>query len=141
MVAANLAVLARADGIVQLSGPALIIAGAADLLVRVVAEAASRGIRRQVQTFRVTCWCPTPDTRDAASVAIDQTLAAVTFTTHRTDQARVIYFGTTVFDQSQDALLYRRDLLYRFEYATVLAAPQPAMLFGDLQLNAATFIA
>ena len=46
-----------------------------------------------------------------------------------------------VFDQSQDALLYRRDLLYRIEYPTTINELLPSMLFGDLILNAAEFTA
>ena len=46
-----------------------------------------------------------------------------------------------MFDQSQDALLYRRDLLYQIEYPTIISTLQPAMLFGDLLLNAADFTA
>ena len=57
-------------------------------------------------------------------------------------QGRVIYSGTSVFDQSQDALLYRRDLSISGRIRdTYWPRSQPAMLFGDLQLNAATFIA
>jgi hypothetical protein len=52
---------------------------------------------------------------------------------------KLTYAGTRVFDQSQDALLYRRDLLYQVEYPTIINASQPAMLFGDLLLNAANF--
>jgi hypothetical protein len=139
-VAANLGALARADYIVQLSGTTLTIPGAGDLLARVVADApAQREIRRQLQNFRITCWCPTPAGRDAAAVAIDQALATMTFIELSDGTfGRLIYNGTTVFDQSQDALLYRRDLLYSVEYATIVTGFQPAMLFGDLQLDAAT---
>ena len=31
-----------------------------------------------------------------------------------------MYMGTAVFDQSQNASLYRRDLTYNVEYATIL---------------------
>ncbi|MGH3669093.1 MAG: hypothetical protein ACRDSH_00435 [Pseudonocardiaceae bacterium] len=142
-VAANLAVLARADRIVQLAGTTLKIPGVGDLTARVVKDApASKEVRRQAQTFRITCWCPSPASRDSAAAAIDQLLAGVTFINLPDGtQGRLIYFGTSVFDQSQDTLLYRRDLLYTVEYATILAEKQPAMLFGDLQLNDATFIA
>lgn len=137
-VAANLAAQARIDQIVQLSGAALTIPGASRLLARVVADAAAqKEVRRQTQTFRITCWCPTPTLRDTAAVAIDHALADTTFIDLPDGtQGRLIYAGTTVFDQSQDALLYRRDLLYSIEYATVLAATQPTMLFGELGINA-----
>jgi len=143
LVAANLAALVRADFIVQQSAASLAIPAAGDVVVRVVADAsAMREVRRQRQTFRITCWCPTPPARDAAAAAIDQAMAAMRFMplADGTD-AWVRYAGTTVFDQSQDALLYRRDLLYAAEYATTITALQPSMLFGDLLINAASFIA
>jgi hypothetical protein len=49
---------------------------------------------------------------------------------------RLTYAGTTEFDQSQNARLYRRDLTYNIEYATILSATLPAMLFGNLEMNA-----
>ncbi|MEO8716069.1 MAG: hypothetical protein ABI369_13750 [Acetobacteraceae bacterium] len=138
-VAANLAALARVDQIVQLSAATLTIPSASRLLSRVVADApAQKEVRRQTQTFRVTCWCPTPGTRDAAAVAIDQALAEVAFIDLPDGtQGHLTYAGTTVFDQSQDALLYRRDLLYSVEYPTILSAMQPVMLFGEIEINAA----
>lgn len=139
-VAANLATQARANTIVQLSLATLTIPGAGQLAARVVADAqASQEVRRQSQTFRVTSWCPTPATRDAAAIAIDQSFAALTFLTlaDRTE-ARIQYAGTLVFDQSQDALLYRRDLLYAIEYPTILSAQQPSMLWGELAIAGAT---
>ena len=142
-VAANLAVLARANWIVQLSGTTLTVAGAGTILGRVVADVSVlQEIKRQEQNFRITCWCPTPGTRDTTAAAIDQSLAALRFIAMPDGtQARLLYCGTVVFDQSQDALLYRRDLLYGAEYPTTINTLQPAMLFGDLVLNAAQFTA
>jgi hypothetical protein len=139
-VAANLAEQARAGTIVQLSLATLNVPAAGRLDARVVADAqGTREIRRQTQDFRVTCWCPTPATRDAASIAIDQAFAAITFLALADGtQARIQYAGTLVFDQSQDALLYRRDLLYRVEYPTIVSALQPSMLWGELGIGAAT---
>lgn len=143
LVAANLAALARADWIVQLSGTTLTVAGASNLLARVVTDVpVLQEIKRQEQDFRITCWCPTPETRDTTAIAIDQSLAAQHFIGMPDGtQARLLYRGTAVFDQSEDALLYRRDLLYTAEYPTTINAVQPAMLFGDLVLNAAQFTA
>lgn len=140
-VAANLAALARSDWIVQLSGATLSLAGAADVVSRVVADCpAFQEARRQEQCFRISCWCPTPLIRDATAIAIDQALAALRFISLPDGtQGRLLYSGTTEFDQSQDALLYRRDLLYTVEYATIVSLQQPRMLFGDLILNAAQF--
>ena len=143
LVAANLAVLARANRMALVSGSTITLPGAGEVLARVVADApAQQEVRRQTQVFRVTCWCPTPQTRDAAAGAIDLAMAPLTFLDLADgSQGRVIYAGTTVFDQSQDALLYRRDLLYSVEYATVLTVTQPAMLFGALEMNAAQILA
>jgi hypothetical protein len=143
LVAANLAALVRMNLIVQLTGPTLIISGARSLLARVVADgSAQQEIRRQEQTFRVTCWCPTPTSRDETATVVDAALAQSAFVTlDDGSTGKITYAGTTVFDQSQDALLYRRDLLYEVEYPTIITASQPAMLFGDLLLNAANFTA
>jgi hypothetical protein len=140
LVAANLASMARSNSIVQLSHCTLTIAGAGNLLARVVADAqVQHEVRRQEQSFRVTCWCPTPTARDAAAAAIDQSLSSQRFLT-LTDgtNGRLNYEGTTVFDQSQNARLYRRDLAYRVEYATIVSSVEPSMLFGDLVLNTAS---
>jgi hypothetical protein len=143
LVAANLAAMARDSSVVQLSRGTLTIVGAGSLMGRVVADApVQQEVRRQEQDFRITCWCPTPASRDAAAAAIDQSLSSIRFLALPDGtQGRLVYSGTTVFDQSQNASLYRRDLMYSVEYATILSASQPAMLFGNLVLNAASFTA
>lgn len=142
-VAANLATAARANWIVNLSGATIAIPGAGRVLARIVADApVTQEVRRQEQGFRITCWCPTPGTRDTSASAIDLLLAGFQFIDLVDgSQGRLQYRGTHVFDQSQDALLYRRDLLYDVEYPTTMNALHPAMLFGDLVLNAATLTA
>jgi len=46
------------------------------VLVRVVADVpAQQEVRQQAQVFRMTYWCPTPQTRDAAVGAIDPAMA------------------------------------------------------------------
>jgi hypothetical protein len=143
LVAANLASMARGKSIVQLSHSTLTIAGAGDLLARVVADApVQQEVRRQEQGFRVTCWCPTPATRDVAAGAIDQALSGQRFLALADGTSgRLIYDGTTVFDQSQNAKLYRRDLTYNVEYATIVSSTLPSMLFGDLVLNTSSITA
>jgi hypothetical protein len=139
-VAANLAAMARGNSIVRLSSSTLTIAGVGDILARVVADATVQNeVRRQEQGFRITCWCPTPATRDATATAIDRDLSAQRFITMPDGTSgRLAYAGTTVFDQSQNARLYRRDLNYSVEYATIASSTLPAMLFGNLVLNAAS---
>jgi hypothetical protein len=141
-VAANIAALARTNGIVTLSQATVTFQGAGDVLARVVADASSlMEVRRQVQSFRITCWCPTPLLRDTTATAIDSSLAMARFIRMPDNStARIIFSGTTVFDQSQNAILYRRDLTYTVEYATTITDQQPSMLFGSLDLNSTDYI-
>ena len=69
-----------------------------------------------------------------AATAIDQALSGQRFLALPDGTSgRLTYAGTTVFDQSQNAQLYRRDLTYNVEYPTIVSSTQPAMLFGDLR--------
>lgn len=143
IIAANLGADIRTDCLVNTSGSELTFPGASSVIARVVAEAAAiQEVRRQEQEFRVTVWCPDPVSRDASAAAIDLSLAGCSFIALQDGtQARVRYLGSLVLDQSQDALLYRRDLLYGVEYPTTLTALLPTMLFGNLTLNAQTLTA
>jgi len=122
------------------TGASVTTPGARSLIARTVADAsATRELRRQRQTFRITAWCPTPTSRDSACAAIDDLFAATPFLTLADGTAaRLRFTSTTTFDQSQDAALYRRDLLYSVEFPTTQTATQPAMLFGTLGLGAVT---
>ena len=138
LVAATIGTLIRATRIVHLQVASLTVPGANNLLARVVADRpALKEIRRQRLTIRVSCWCPSPATRDATATAIDTAFAALRFLTLADNsQAWLTLAGGAVFDQSETASLYRRDLLYAVEYATTLTQSQPEMLFGALGLNA-----
>lgn len=140
-VAANLASLVRADRIALLTNASVAIPGAAQLEARTVADGgALMEVRRQEQHFRLTAWCPDPATRDATASAIDADFATRPFIDLPDGtQGRLLYAGTAVFDQSQDAALYRRDLIYSVEYATTRSTTQPAMLFGTGAINTASF--
>ncbi|HUB10992.1 MAG TPA: hypothetical protein VMB34_03470 [Acetobacteraceae bacterium] len=143
LVAAQLAVYAQADWVVNLSGASLTIRGVERIVARVVSTAtATQVVRRQERGFRITCWCPTPATRDASASVIDMLLAGFRFISLADGTlGRIHYHGSLVFDQSQDALLYRRDLIYGVEYPTTVTMNQPVMIFGDLIFNADTLIA
>jgi hypothetical protein len=103
----------------------------------VVADApAKQEVRRQEQGFRAICWCPDPTIRDATAGAVDLALSRRHFIALSDGTSgRLTYAGTTEFDQSQNARLYRRDLNYNVEYATILSDILPTMLFGTLGLN------
>lgn len=119
------------------AGPTVTIPGAATLVARTAADATSTAeTRRQLQSFRITAWCPTPGLRDATVAAIDATFAATPFLSFPlaypgdTASGRLRFVATTTFDQSQDARLYRRDLIYTVEFPTLQSASQSSMLFG-----------
>jgi hypothetical protein len=134
-IAATLAAYIRTQRIVQINGAALTIPGAGSVIGRVVADQSTQAeTRRQMQIIRLSCWCPTPASRDATASAIDQGLSQSAFLTLPDGTAaRLRQSGTLVFDQSQNANLYRRDLLLEVEYATTITQILPALIFGDSQ--------
>jgi len=141
-VASNLCALLRASGwLVDYAGSTIAIPNAETFTARVVSGAnALQEIKRQVQDFEITLWCPSPALRDAASVPIDTALASTQFMALADgSSARVIYAGTVVEDMSATATLYKRTLRYTAEYPTTIAQLEPAMLFGveNLSANAA----
>ena len=136
LVASILASYIRTRRIAQVAGAAVTIPGAGSLIGRVVADQPTQTeTRRQIQGFRLSCWCPTPDVRDLVAALIDVGLSAQTFLTlPDTSSARLRQTGTVVFDQSQNAGLYRRDLLLTVEYPTTSTTVLPALIFGDARL-------
>jgi hypothetical protein len=137
LVASNLERLIEADRIASVRGNNITIPDAGSIVVRVVCDRlASFESRRQEKDVRIICWCPTPPIRDAVTSAIDTTLDQIGFLAlPDASQARIVYRNTTSYDQSQNALLYRRDLVYTVEYPTITTIRQPSMLFGASNLN------
>ena len=137
LIAAILAAAVNADRPALSSGSSVFTPGAVPIARTATDATATTELRRQVQTFRITAWCPTPDLRDAACAAIDPVFAATPFLTLSDGSAaRLTFRSTTTFDQSEDASLYRRDLLYAVEFPTTLVATQPSMLFGTVGIGA-----
>ena len=135
-MAAVLAAYLRTRRIVQVDGARLLVPGVASLIGRVVADQPGlRQIRRQRQRFRVSCWCADPASRDAAGAAVDGALSALAFVALPDGTAgRLKFVSSMLLDQSQNAALYRRDLVYSVEYATTLGRVLPSMIFGDATL-------
>jgi hypothetical protein len=133
-VASNLAATLRAAGwIVNYSGSSIIVPAAQSFSARVVAGAgALLEMKRQIQGFRISLWCPDPGSRDAVAPAIDGALCSLTFIPLADgSSARIMFQGGLTQDGTADASLYRRDLVYDAEFPTTLAQIMPAMLFGD----------
>ncbi len=138
-IASNLAALIRNSGrIVDYAGSTLAVPGADRFTARVVAGAgALQEIRRQVQDFKISMWCPDPATRDAVAPVIDLALTDLNFMPLADGTyGRVRFAGVTASDGGADADLYRRDLIYAVEYPTALAQITPAMLFGTTVIAA-----
>jgi hypothetical protein len=138
LIAAALAAqITLAGFFVQNSGAILAVPGAASLTARVEqAQSAFMESRRQSQAFRVTCWCPDPELRDRTAAVIDSALANTAFLTLADgSSARITLDGGATIDQMENAGLYRRDLLYAADYATIATAAQPAMVFGTGTLS------
>jgi hypothetical protein len=141
-VASNLAALLRNSGwLVDYGGVTVTIPNAQLFTARVVNGAnALQEIKRQVQDFDITLWCPSPTLRDAAAALIDDAVANLQFLALADgSSARIIFAGTEAEDTSANATLYKRTLRYSAEYPTTIAQLEPAMLFGveNLSANAA----
>lgn len=137
LVAANLTQLIQVTRIGNLWGTSITIPGAGSMVARVVHDsAASSESRRQEKDLRITCWCPSPSVRDTIAATIDAAIDQLSFILlPDTSQVRIVYRNTVNYDQAQNALLYRRDLIYTVEYATITTVRQPSMLFGASDLN------
>ncbi len=137
LVASSLGVMIQADRIASVAGAQITLPGARALIARVVCDsAASFESRRQEKEVRIICWCPTPSVRDVTAAAVDAGFAQIEFLPLRDNAlARVLYHNTASYDQAQNALLYRRDLIYSVEYPTITTVRLPSMIFGSSDLN------
>jgi hypothetical protein len=137
LVASNLSLAIQANRIVNTSGATISVPGARTITARTVCDAVGRSeSRRQEKDCRVIAWCPSPSTRDVATTLIDEHLSGITFLALSDgSDARLVYKGTASHDQSQNALLYRRDLVYTVEFPTIVTDSLPSMLFGVSEMN------
>jgi hypothetical protein len=110
------------------------------LIARVVVNVSVLSLlRRERRDIQVISWCPSSTLRDNVCSSLDLAFASRSFIL-LADQTRacVRYVSTQEYDQTQNALLYRRDLCYQFEYAMVSTSIAPVMLFGNLITDAAS---
>lgn len=83
-----------------------------------------RAIHRQSQSVMVSVWAPSRTTRTALANAIDIAIKKrIKVTMPDTSQALVIFSRTNIIDDDQAKGLYRRDLIYDVDYATVEQFP------------------
>jgi hypothetical protein len=77
-------------------------------------------IGRQTQIYMITTWSPSPAARDTITKAIDLSFKKQPRIVMPDDTwARLLYHGTIEQDTLQKQRIYRRNLLYEVEYATM----------------------
>lgn len=83
-----------------------------------------KATHRQRQSIMISVWSPNHRARSILAAAIDNVLKQnVRVTMPDTSQALVCYNRTNLIDDRQVATIYRRDLIYDVEYATVFQFP------------------
>lgn len=102
-------------------------------------------VRRQLQGFRVSAWCPTPAARDAICKLIDTGLAGLRdaygnltrfLVLPDNSTAWIKYTHTGSNDYPARDRVWRRDICYGLEFPTTLLEQDPTMLFGGGTLTA-----
>ena len=122
VVAAVLADMVRADRPAVLSGASVSFPEGRGVGARAVSDGeGGQELRRQQGLFRVTLWCPSPEVRDRVAAFVDLSLAEVVFLNVGGWGCRVRAAGGQSGDEGPAMRAWRRELLYRVEYPTVLA--------------------
>jgi hypothetical protein len=137
LVAGNLGCIIESKASVNVTGSTITIPGAASVCARSVCDKTiSYEGRRQEKDMRIIFWCHAPLIRDNVVSIVDGSLSGISFLKLTNDAAaRLTYKNTSSYDQAQNALLYRRDLIYTVEYPTIVTTRAPSMLFGASNLN------
>jgi hypothetical protein len=121
-VLAALLTAAQADyPTASLAGSTLTIPAEYSLVARQGGQATlGKVTHRQRQGVMVTVWAPDHNTRSVLAKAIDGALKQnLVVTLPDGTDALITYQSTTVTDESQNVTVYRRDLNFQVEYATL----------------------
>jgi hypothetical protein len=90
---------------------------------------------KQQQSIMVSVWAPDHVTRTKLAKAIDGLIKqAIVVTMPDTSKAKVCYNRTNVRDEHEPLALYRRDLIYQVEYATVMEFPGTVITSVTVQI-------
>lgn len=93
---------------------------------------------RQKQAIMVTVWAPNTAVRKTLAAAIDNYIKqSIRIMLPDTSQAIVCYNRTNIYDAQQMAGIYRRDLIYDVEYATVTEYTAFVVTIVDSQITVA----
>lgn len=99
----------------------LVIPAAGTIVVRTGAPCQMAQVsHRQKVMIRVTVWAPDPKRRSQIASLVDAALKSdLVVTLPDTSQALIVYLSTSQMDDHQTVAVYRRDLVYSVEYATL----------------------
>ncbi len=79
-----------------------------------------REIRRQTRKMQIVVWAPTPTLRSQIGGQVDAALAVTSrMIMPDTSTAVLTYVNSTQHDEQQKIMIYRRDLFYAANYATI----------------------
>jgi hypothetical protein len=94
-------------------------------------------VRRQCHSVMVSIWAPDPNSRSVLAAAIDVALKEnIVVTLPDTSQAKIVYQRTNISDEQENVTIYRRDLVYDVEYATLETFPGTTITSVTTTLNA-----
>lgn len=96
-------------------------------------------VSRQDRLFQIGIWAPTPAFRTAIASAIDPVLKGMDFVSLPDGTfGRLIYKSSPMTDGLEKEQLYRRDLMYSVEYATLQTAPATEVVAVELAITPQT---
>lgn len=118
-------------------GAAVTVSPSAGVAARVAAIAGGLSeVRRQVQCFRISFWCPNVTLRDQLASLVDAALGATTWLTLADGTGgHLMYRWSFTNDVPTKDALWRRDLRYDVEYPTTQTQNFTQMLFGGGIIN------
>lgn len=131
-IASALAALINADTPASSAGPVITVTSPhANLVARVGGVGTLiRELRRQEKQFQISCWCSTPEQRDAVAIFVDGVLVGSGLERPRafivlpdTSAGRLLYERTLPTDKDQLSGAFRRDFVWSVEYPTTDTAP------------------
>lgn len=136
-IATGLAALINVNTPASSTGPVILIPTAYSLEARIgVFVNVAQEVARQKRNIMISLWCPSPDLRDNAAKLFDPVLKATQFLTLVDGTAcRLIYASSPISDSVQKESVYRRDLIYSCEYATILESSVPTVTVMQVNVN------
>lgn len=124
-------------------GAVITMASAKHISARVGGQGTSfRELRRQERVFQVSCWAWAPDKRDVLAAAVDIAMGS-NWRILLADgiYGNMLYRGSSQHDEGQKQLVYRRDILYSVEFATIQTRTDAQVLIETMNTQVASVIA